>query len=268
MTRYSAWGWLVLVGLLAPILHTAWVSFSPDSFLTPPTGEWSLRWYRQFVQDTRWSAAVGRSLFVAAASAVTSVLAATPAAYAVKRTRWRGRGIILVALLLPAAIPPAALGMGILPLLHRTGFWGNPLGLILVHAMLGLPVAFLIVRTHLTDRLAELESAARGLGANRWQVVWRVSLPLLCPALIAAGIAVFVLSLNETLVTLFLATPNTETVPAVTWPELRHSPTPVVAVASGLTAILGILSVVFTLRVSQPPEQHRAKGRPTPPRTQ
>lgn len=250
MSRWSsALGWLVLVGLFAPILHTAWVSFSPDSFLTPPTGEWSLRWYRRFAEDPRWSAAVGRSLFVAAAAAAVSVMAAVPAAYAVKRARWRGRRILLVALLLPAAIPPAALGMGILPLLHRAGLWGHPLGLILVHATLGLPVAFLIVRTHLTDRLAELESAARGLGANRWQVAWRVSLPLLRPALAAAGVAVFVLSVNEAFVTLFLASPNTETVPAVSWPELRHSPTPVLAVASAVTAGLGAIGMVIGIRL-------------------
>jgi putative spermidine/putrescine transport system permease protein len=250
MTRWpSALGWLVLLGLLAPVLHTAWVSFSPDSFLTPPTGEWSLRWYRKFAEDSRWSAAVGRSLFVAAMSAGVSVAAAVPAAYAVKRARWRGRGVLLVSLLLPAAIPPAALGMGVLPLLHRAGLWGHPLGLILVHATLGLPVAFLIVRTHLTDRLAELESAARGLGANRWQVAWRVSLPLLRPALAAAGVAVFVLSVNEAFVTLFLASPNTETVPAVSWPELRHSPTPVLAVASAVTAGLGAIGMVIGIRL-------------------
>ncbi|MEO2091820.1 MAG: ABC transporter permease subunit [Gemmataceae bacterium] len=247
--RSSALGWLVLLGLLAPILHSAWVSFSPDSFLTPPTGEWSLRWYRRFAEDPRWSTAVGRSLLVAAAAAGVSVAAAVPSAYAVKRARWRGRGILLIALLLPAAIPPAALGMGILPLLHRAGLWGHPLGLILVHATLGLPVAFLIVRTHLTDRLAELEAAARGLGANGWQVAQRVSLPLLRPALMAAGVAVFVLSVNEAFVTLFLATPNTETVPAVTWPELRHSPTPVLAVASAMTAGLGAIGMAIGIRL-------------------
>lgn len=248
----SALGWLVLVGLLAPILHTAWVSFSPDSFLTPPTGEWSLRWYRRFAEDPRWSAAVGRSLVVAVAAAVVSVAVAVPTAYGVKYTRWRGRGVLLVAVLLPAAIPPAALGMGVLPLLHRAGLWGHPLGLILVHATLGLPVAFLIVRMHLTDRLAELEAAARGLGASRRQVAWRVSLPLLRPALAAAGVAVFVLSVNEAFVTLFLAAPSTETVPAVTWPELRHSPTPVLAVASAATAGLGTLGIAIALRLLSP----------------
>lgn len=243
MTRLpAAFGWLVLVGLLAPVLHTAWVSFSPDSYLTPPTGEWSLRWYRQFFGAPRWSAAVARSLGVAAVSAAVSVCAATPAAYAVRRSRWRGRGLLFVALLLPAVLPPAALGMGLLPLLHRTDLWGHPAGLVFVHATLGLPVAFLIVRTHLTDRLAELESAARGLGASRRQVVCRVTLPLLRPALVAAGLAAFVLSLNETLVTVFLATPTCETAPAATWPELRHSPTPVVAATSVVTTVAGVIA--------------------------
>lgn len=236
-------GWLVVVLLLAPVLHTAWVSFSPDSFLTPPTGAWSLRWYRAFADDRRWTAAVGRSVLVAAAAAVLSVLAAAPAAYA-------GRRWLSAAILLPACLPAAALGMGVLPLMHLSGLWGSLAGIVLVHATLGLPVAFLIVRSHLTEQIRQLESAARGLGASRWQSVRRVTLPLLRPALVAAGLAVFVLSLNESLVTLFLATPSTETVPAVTWPQLRYSPTPLVAVASCVTAAVGVGIVWLVVRLT------------------
>src|SRR5262249_32967107 len=62
-------GWLALLGLLAPLLFAAWVSFSPDSFLTPPTGAWSFRWYLAFAADHRWTAALVRSLIVGGGAA-------------------------------------------------------------------------------------------------------------------------------------------------------------------------------------------------------
>lgn len=253
MTRLTrVLGWAVILGLFVPVLHTAWVSFTPGSALAPPTGEWSGRWYRAFLEDRRWTAAAGRSFLVAGLASVVCLLAAVPAAYALSRGPFRGRRLLTVGILLPACLPPAALGMGALPLFHLTGLWGSIHGLVLTHAALGLPMAVLIVRSHLTDHISTLEAAARGLGASRGQVLWRVTLPLLRPAIAAAAVAVFALSLNESLVTLFLATPASETVPAVTWPKLRDDPSPLVAVAAVATASVGTLGVAAVLRVVRP----------------
>lgn len=242
MTRRVLLTVLVVLGFLAPVLFTVWVSFSPDSFLTPPTGEWSLRWYRAFAADRVWQAAVWQSLLVATASATVCVLAATPAAFA-------GRPWVSLLLLLPACLPPAALGVGLLPVFHPFGLWGTSLGLILVHATLGLPAAYLIVRSHLTESVVNLGAVANGLGASRWQAAWRVKLPLLRPALIAGWVAAFVLSLNESVVTLFLATPTNQTLAAVAWPQLRYSASPLVAVASVASAALGTLGLWLVLRL-------------------
>jgi ABC-type spermidine/putrescine transport system permease subunit II len=87
------------------------VSFSPDSFLTPPAGEWSVRWYAAFAADRRWEAALARTLAVGAASAGLAVAAGAPLAFAVARFRFRGRGLLGGAALLPACVPPAVLGM-------------------------------------------------------------------------------------------------------------------------------------------------------------
>ena len=225
-------GWLALALLASPLVWAVWVSFSPDSFLTPPAGRWSVRWYGAFLDDRRWSRALVRSFQFATAAAGVAVLAGVPLAYAVARYRFRGRSVIAAAAVLPACVPPAVLGMGLLPLLFAAGLWGHPAGLILVHGLLGLPVVFLVARSHLEQTGPDLEAAARGLGAGPWQVVRRVTLPLLAPAITAGAAAAFVVSLNESMVTLFLATPSTETLPAVVWPQLRYAASPLVAVAS------------------------------------
>jgi putative spermidine/putrescine transport system permease protein len=136
------------------------------------------------------------------------------------------------------------LATGLLPVVYLAKLWGTVLSLVLVHAALGLPIAYLIVQSHLTGRLLEWEAVARGLGASRWQSVWRVTLPLLRMPLAAAVISVFVLSLNETMISLFLATPHNETLPAVSWPELRFAASPLVAVASCATAIIGTMGIL------------------------
>ncbi len=239
-----ALGWAVVCGLLAPLVVAAWMSFSPDSFLTPPTRSWSLRWYIAFAADRRWLAALARSLVVGAAAAGVAVTAGGPLAYAAARHRFRGRSAVAGLALLPLCVPPAVLGMGLLPLLYAVGLWGNLGGLVAAHALLALPVVYLIARVHLDRVSPDLEAAARGLGARPWQAAWRVTVPLLGPSLLAGAVAAFAVSLNESLLTLFLATPSTETLPAVVWPQLRYTPSPLVAVASCVSVLLALASVV------------------------
>ena len=242
-------GWLVIGALLAPVAFAGWVSFSPDSFLTPPTERWSVRWYVAFFHDHRWIAALGRSLVIAVLAAIVSLVAGGPLAFAVARYRFRGRTLLAVSVILPACVPPAVLGMGLLPLLAFADLWGNPLGLILVHGLLGLPVVYLVARNHLEQTSRDLEDAARGLGATRWQVTRRVTLPLLQPALFAGALAAFVISLNEGMVTIFLTTPDSETLPAVVWPQLRYAASPLVAVASGASTLAALGGILTLLRL-------------------
>jgi putative spermidine/putrescine transport system permease protein len=124
------------------------------------------------------------------------------------------------------------LALALLPLLYVVGLGGTLTALVLCHGLLGLPVVYLILQDHVSQLSPELEIAARGLGATAWQAAMRVTFPLLQPALLAGAAAAFVGSLNEAMLTLFLTTPFTETLPAVVWPQLHYAPSPLVAVAS------------------------------------
>jgi ABC-type spermidine/putrescine transport system permease subunit II len=245
--RRARWVLLVVLVVLltAPTWYSVWLSFSPDEFLTPPREQWSLRWYARFFSDGRWTRALGRSLSVAAAAAALSVLAAGTAAYAVSEA---GRGLRTATgglMMLPVALPPVALGLGTVPILALAGLSTSVVGLVVLHAILGLPIVWLIVRNRHDQLGRELEGVARGLGASRPQALFRVTIPLLRPALSASGCAVFLLSLNESILAVFLSSPATETLPALIWPQLRQAPSPLIAVAScvttGLAAVIGLL---------------------------
>jgi ABC-type spermidine/putrescine transport system permease subunit II len=244
---YRLIAWLTLAALLAPLVLALWVSFSPDELLRPSTSEWSLRWYRQFFADARWRAGLVNSLAVGSLSVLVAVLAGVPFAMALVRHRFAGRGLLSALVLVPLCVPPLILGVGLLPLMHWVGLWATWLSLALAHGLLGLPLVYLATRAALEGVPAGLEDAARGLGAGRWQVFWRVTLPLVRPGVAAGAVLAFVLSLNESMMTLFLASSERETLARMIWPELRYSLSPLVAVASALT-LAATLSVVVVGR--------------------
>jgi ABC-type spermidine/putrescine transport system permease subunit II len=241
---------LLLLGMLAPLAYAAWVSFSPGELLQPPTGAWSLRWYRRFLESTQWTDSLVRSLEVAGLSVAVALVSGTGLALAVARHHFRGRWLLAGAALLPLFVPAVVLGMGLLPMVHALGLWGTRVSLALAHGLVALPVVFLVVRSALAEVSPDLEAAARGLGAGPWRTFRRVTLPLIRPALLAGAAMSFILSLNEFTLALFLATPEVETLPRVIWPNLRYSLSPLVAVASCVTAALTLagLAVAAGLR--------------------
>lgn len=232
-------GWAALVVLLSPLLVGAWMSFSPDPFLSPPMGRWSLRWHAAFFRDSRWTNALLRSLGVALAASLVATMTGGLLALAVSRFNFFGRTILSTLALLPSLVPPVALAFGLMPLWR-----GSLLGLVLAHGLLGLPLAFLVLKLHFDADPGEREMAARGLGASPFQAFRRITLPLALPALSVSLLGAFVVSLNEGMVSLFLTTPSTETLPAVVWPALRDSASPLVAVASCASIAAGLLVVL------------------------
>lgn len=244
-------GWLALVLLLTPLAWAVWVSFTPDEQLRPPLTAWSLRWYARFFGDPRWRDALQNSFVVAAGSTLVALLTGVPAALALERHTFPGRGLIARLLLLPICIPPLVLALGLLPTLYALGLWGTFLSLMLTHGLLGMPLVVLAGRASLAGVPVELEAAARGLGASPLQVLWRITLPLCLPGLLTGATLAFVVSLNDFFLALFLGTPETETLPRILWPELRYSLSPLVAVASVVTLLLTALVSLAAARLSR-----------------
>jgi putative spermidine/putrescine transport system permease protein len=243
-----------LLLLLWPLAYAVWLSFTPDEMLVPPRGEWSLRWYRLFFDSPQWTAGLRNSLEVAALSVGGALVAGVALAVAVTRYHFRGRRLLSGAVLLPLFVPAVVLGMGLLPWVRVLGLWGTRLSLAAGHSLWSLPVVFLVARSALEDLDPDLELAARGLGASGWLTFRRVTLPAIAPALMVGVLMAFILSLNEFMIALFLATPSIETLPKVIWPNLRYTLTPLVAAASCVTMLLtfaGLALAAWLLRMER-----------------
>lgn len=193
--------------------------------------------------DPRWVQGLFSSLRIAATTVPLALLCGTGAALAFERWRFRGRTLLAAAILMPLFVPPVVLGMQSLALHQRIGLWGTPLSIALAHNLWATPVVFVVMRAALALLHPSLEEAARVLGASPPRAFLQVSLPLLRPALATSIALAFVISMNEFVMALFLATPRTQTLPTLIWPQVRYSLTPIVAAASGATILITLAAV-------------------------
>lgn len=230
----------VTVFLLAPFVLSLAVSLYPGGTIglpTPMTGV-TLDWYRIVLADPLYRQGLVTSLAVGGLTAAVSVGLALPLAVAELRHRWVRRVAALV--VLPALVPVVVLGMQSLVAFELLGLRGTRLSLALAHTLWGLPLAYLVLRAAYRRLDPRLRDAARSLGAGPVRAAREVTLPLLAPALVVAGLLAFVASLNELVMSLFLAAGDLRTLPTVVWPQVRHAVRPDVAAASGLLLVLAV----------------------------
>ena len=236
--------------IILPVAISSSIAFSPDSFLTIPTNNWTLKWFYEFFNQTRWTEALLRSLVMATLSTFIGLATATPLAYSITRLNIPLKEIIHGVILLPLVIPPIIIGMGALPLFYGMRLNGTMIEIILIHSCLLLPIIYLILKNKIQNINPEVENVAMGLGAGLFETLWFITLPLLLPSIVISGICGFAISINETMVALFMAGPKNETIATITWSQLKESPTPLIIVASIINLIIiliGTVAIKFAL---------------------
>lgn len=234
----------ILVSLILPIIISLSIAFSPDSFLTIPTNNWTSKWFYDFFSQTRWTEAFLRSLIMAILSTFLSLTLGMPLAYAMTRLNIPWKKLIHGSILLPLIIPPIIIGMGALPLFYAMRLNGTTFEVVLIHSCLILPIIYLILKNKIQNISPEIENVAMGLGAGLFETLWYITLPLLYPAIAISGICGFAISINETMVALFMAGPTNETISTITWSQLKEAPTPLIAVASIINLIIILIGTI------------------------
>ena len=234
----------ILVSLILPIIISLSIAFSPDSFLTIPTNNWTSKWFYDFFYQTRWTEAFLRSLIMAILSTFLSLTLGMPLAYAMTRLNIPWKKLIHGSILLPLIIPPIIIGMGALPLFYAMRLNGTTFEVVLIHSCLILPIIYLILKNKIQNISPEIENVAMGLGAGLFETLWYITLPLLYPAIAISGICGFAISINETMVALFMAGPTNETISTITWSQLKEAPTPLIAVASIINLIIILIGTI------------------------
>jgi putative spermidine/putrescine transport system permease protein len=175
---------------------------------------WGLRfWYQVFRPSSDALASLGTSVLIALFCVLVCLALAVPAGLALARGRLPWRGPILLAFLLPQAFPSIAVYFNVARIFYTVGLNGTIAGVVLVHAVHGLVFAVWIAAAAFAAVDAELELAARNIGASRLRTFLTVTLPLAAPGIMASAIFVFLESLDEFTGTYFVGVPDVITLP-------------------------------------------------------
>ena len=233
---------LVLVFLYAPIAVMVLMGFNASDLYALPFAP-SLHWYRELAQNDRLIAASRNSVLVALVTAVVATALGTLAALALSRRSFRGRTLLRLLLLPPIAIPWLITGTAMLVFFYWTGIGRGLHAMILGHVALALPYVVLVVGTGLASLRVDLEEAAMSLGSTPLHAFRAVTLPLLAPSLVAAALFAFAVSLDQFVVSYFLAAPGVSTLPVEIYSSIRKGFTPEINAVS--TILLGASVALF-----------------------
>jgi spermidine/putrescine transport system permease protein len=244
----TAYATLVYAFLYLPIIVLVVYSFNGSGVGGFPPSSWTFDWYRQLFADAALWDAVLNSLIVAAIAVAISLGLGLPAALALDRTQFPGKAAFRRLVLLPLILPGIITGLSLLMLFVAVG-----MKLSLVTITLGHGTALISVAT--TELFAGLqkldraqEEASLDLGASHWRTFWRITLPNLRVSLIAAGLLIFTLSLDEIAVSFFLIGRD-NTLPLEIWSRLRRGITPEINAISTLILLFSISTILIWYRL-------------------
>ncbi len=247
---------LVLCFLVLPSIIVVPMSFTDSTFLEFPPKTWSLRWYETYVETPEWRSATLVSLQVAALAMLIAVPAGTAAAYALHVTTSAGRVVLGGIIVAPTLVPHILVAVGLFFAFGPLQLSNTLIGLALAHAMVTLPFVFVLVSAGLRNHDMTTELAARGLGASRARAFFTVTLMQIKSSVIFSALIVFITSLDEVVIGLFLASGSLSTLTRRMFLSLRDAIDPTIAAISSILIILSIL-VVCVSQLSGQIEQER-----------
>ena len=226
-----------------PVAVLVLFSFQESRVPIPPFNGPSLKWYAALMADTRVTDALLNSVIVAFASSAVAVVLGFLAAYALARHAVRFSGVLQALLTAPLTVSYLIIAMGLLITFNNLGIPKSLLTIGIGHVVINMPLCFAIIFSQMGAHQANMERAARDLGAAEWQVILMVSVPLLWPALFAAFFLSVTFSWDEFIIA-FLVSRFDVTLPVEIWSMLRTGLNPK---TNAIGSFVFLVSVVVVL---------------------
>jgi spermidine/putrescine transport system permease protein len=239
---------LVFAFIYLPIVVLILYSFNREGVGGFPPRHLTLDWYTQLFADGAMWDSVVNSLLVAAGAVALSLTLGLLAALALDRANFPGKALFRRLVLLPLILPGIITGLSLEMLAVFSGIHLSLLTVFLGHgtALISVATTELFAGLQKTDRAQE--EASLDLGATPWQTFWRITLPNLKLSLIAAGLLIFTLSMDEIAVTFFL-TGRDNTLPLEIWGRLRRGITPEINAISALIFVVSVALIIVWYRI-------------------
>ena len=220
------------------------------------TARWegfTLSWYGRLADNALILKALKNSLFVAGVTTVVATVVGTLAALALARYDFRGRRATQGALFLPIIIPEVVMGAALVGFFGAVGLRLSIWTVVAAHVAFSISYVAIVVRARLAGFDRSLEEAARDLGAGPLATFFRVTLPLILPGIVAAALLVFTLSIDDYVITSFVAGVGATTLPLQIYSMLKVGVTPEVNAVSTLLIVVTVVLIVAAQRLQRGP---------------
>ncbi|NND00643.1 MAG: ABC transporter permease [Gammaproteobacteria bacterium] len=240
-----AYGLLVIAVLYLPLVSVTFASISKARYLTFPIKRYSTVWYGKALESDTVSNIVTTSLKVAVIVTIISMVVGFFGALAFARYQWRFRRIYQKLILLPIFFPQTVLGLALLMWFNSVGIIPTWKTAVVAHLVWISPIATLIIAIRAYSFDPSLEEAARDMGASTWTIMREITLPLLMPGIISAGLFAFLLSWGNFPLSLF-TTGADSTLPEWLYAKMVSGYSPLVPTVG----VLSILSSFFIVTLA------------------
>ena len=243
---------VVLALLYAPIVLVVLNSVNSDELLVG-WGGFTTRWFREALSDARVRDALLTSVEVALLSTAVSLVLAITAALWARRASVRARRLLDGTTYMRIILPETVIALGLFLLLRRQDVSLGIATIVIGHVVFNSAYATIVIQARLATLTDQLEEAAADLGATPWRVFRRVTLPLVAPAVLVAGLLVFSFSFDDVVTSLFLGGSSAETLPVLLLGMIRLHVTPEVNAIGVLvmvttTALLALAAALAGIR--------------------
>lgn len=242
---------LVLLFLYLPILVLIAMGFNASPLYAMPF-TFTTHWYEALSGNAKLLRAGWNSVLIAVLTSGIATVLGTMAAVALARRSFRGRSLLRLLLLPPIAIPWLITGTAMLVFFFWTGIGRGFHAMLIGHVALAIPYVVLVVGTGLQSVRADLEEAAMSLGSTRVDAFRRITFPLLLPSVTGAALFAFAVSLDQFVVSYFLATPGQSTLPVEIYSAIRKGFTPEINAISTILLLVSMIVILAFARLARP----------------
>jgi spermidine/putrescine transport system permease protein len=247
-TWLALFSYVVLLFLYLPMIVLVFYSFNRSRINAIWTG-WTFDWYISLFQNRQVVEAFFNSLTIAFGTAVFATIFGTLGAYAFYRYKYRWKATLSGLMYLPIVLPDILMGLSLLLLFS---FFSIPFGkitILIAHITFSIPFVFLLVSTRLQEMNVDLEEAAQDLGATPWQTFRYITLPILGPSIISSFLLTFSLSLDDFMISFFVAGPGATTLPIYIYGMVKRGVTPEVNALAALLMMITLMTVALAERI-------------------
>lgn len=253
LQRTWYYGFRVLCGLIFfflmfPIVVIIPLSFNAQDFFTftpemvalDPAG-YSLKHYLDFFTNPDWQQAMWNSLSIAPMATIVSVGLGTLAAVGLSQSHVPFKRLIMAILISPMIVPLIISAAGMYFFFSAIGLQGTYWGVVLAHAILGIPFVIITVTATMVGFDRSLTRAAASMGAGPVRSFFKIQLPLILPGVISGALFAFITSFDEVVVVIFVGSAGQKTLPWQMFIGLREQISPTILAVATLMVALSIM---------------------------